>query len=257
MTAPFGPIRNAEGEVLDYACAGDLGLNDGPDDGGPGGGPLVVIGHGVTANKDRAWALTLASALEAAGVASLRFSFAGNGASEGDFRASTVTKEVTDLGAVLDAVVVVSARPLVYVGHSMGGAVGVLRAAEDVRIRALVSLAGMVDVAGFAQRKFGDLTPDRDLMWDKPECPLSQAFMDDCAQVGSVLHRAAEIWVPWLLVHGTADTVVPLGESKAIAHAAGPEAKLVELPGADHLFSGDDEARMAAAVVEWLRGLNL
>ena len=39
--------------------------------------------------------------LGAAGVASLRFSFSGNGDSEGDFQASTISKEVRDLGAVL------------------------------------------------------------------------------------------------------------------------------------------------------------
>ena len=40
---------------------------------------LVVIGHGVTGNKERPWALALSAALQAAGISSLRFSFAGNG----------------------------------------------------------------------------------------------------------------------------------------------------------------------------------
>lgn len=243
---PFGEIRNALGERLDYACEGGAGAE--------AAGRLVVIGHGVTANKDRAWATTLASALSAAGVASLRFSFSGNGESEGDFRQSTVTKEVADLGSVLDAVLSSGTRPICFVGHSMGGAVGVLRAAEDERIKLLVSLAGMVHTHDFAQRKFGELKPGQDLMWDKPECPLSTEFMEDMERIGTVLPRAPEVRVPWLLVHGTGDTVVPASEAREIAAAAPTPAQveLVEFEGGDHLFSGADEARMAAKVVAWL-----
>lgn len=240
---PFGEIRNHEGERLDYSCDGGAA---------PGEGLLVVIGHGVTANKDRAWALTLAQTLEAAGIASLRFSFSGNGESEGDFRQSTVSKEVQDLGAVLDAV---GERRICFVGHSMGGAVGVLRAAADPRIDLLVSLAGMIETHGFAQRKFGELTPDQDVMWDKPECPLSTTFMEDMQAIGSTLPSVAKVTVPWLLVHGTEDTVVPVQEAQAAAAAApDPEqVELVEFEGADHLFSGADEARMALAVTAWLQ----
>ena len=71
---------------------------------------------------------------------------------------SCITKEVEDLGSVLD---VLGRQPITYMGHSMGAAVGVLRAAMDPRIGALVSLAGMVDTAGFASREFGDQIPDQ------------------------------------------------------------------------------------------------
>ena len=40
-------IRNAHGEALDFAFT-------------TGSTPLCVIGHGVTGNKDRPWAITLA-----------------------------------------------------------------------------------------------------------------------------------------------------------------------------------------------------
>lgn len=246
-THPFGAIKNAADETLDYTAE---------DAGDKTAGPLVVIGHGVTANKDRPWALTLAGALNAAGFATVRFSFSGNGESEGDFRDSTVSKEVSDLTAVLDAV---EARgPLVYVGHSMGGAVGLIAAAQDARIKALVSLAGMVDCADFNRRKFADLTPGQDVMWGKTECPVSQAFVDDMNQIGTLLPRAIEVRVPWLLVHGTEDTVVPFAESLAIVEAAtNAPTELVELGGADHLFSGPDEPVMAQAVVAWLKRLDL
>jgi hypothetical protein len=235
MDAAF---HNALGERLDHEpCPGDADADD-----------LVVIGHGVTADRDRPWLVALSGALSAAGVPSLRISFSGNGASDGRFEDSTVTKEVADLGAVLDRL---EGRRVTYVGHSMGAAVGVLRAASDARIRALVSLAGMVRTREFARRKFGDLEPGRDVMWDKPGCPLSRAFVDDLTAIDTVLREAAEVRVPWLLVHGTKDTVVPARDSRDASAAAGGRPELVELDGADHVFTGDATRAMTDAVVAW------
>ena len=42
---------------------------------------LLIIGHGVTGNKDRPFVVSLAEAVEEEGLSVLRFSFAGNGGS--------------------------------------------------------------------------------------------------------------------------------------------------------------------------------
>ena len=86
-------IRNAQGERLDYAF--HAAKSHSPF--------TVVIGHGVTANMDRPFVSVLAASLAKAGIPALRFSFSGNGDSQGDFREATITKEVADLGVVLDA----------------------------------------------------------------------------------------------------------------------------------------------------------
>lgn len=118
---------------------------------------MVVIGHGVTSHWDRPWQTELSAALSHAGIASVLVSFAGNGASEGRFEDVTPTKEVADLGSVLDALQAWGVTRLMYAGHSMGGAVGAIRAAADDRIELLVSLAGMFHVHTFMQRTFGHL----------------------------------------------------------------------------------------------------
>lgn len=232
-------IENEQGERLDLTY----------QPGAAGDKALVVIGHGVTANKDRAFLVTLADALAAAGIASVRVSFSGNGDSGGRFEEATVTKEVADLGCVLDAF---PDRRIVYAGHSMGGAVGVIAAARDARITRLVSLAGMVHTLEFATRKFGELIPDHAFMWEKEDCPLSQDFMDDMAAIGSVLPQAAQVRVPWLLVHGDADTVVPIEDSRDALAATEAPAELMVLEGADHVFSDGADRAMAKAVVGWL-----
>ena len=254
----FGEIHNVHGERLDYTFTASSVSETAETAELLPGGRLVVIGHGVTANKDRPFLAALAEALGAVGIPSLRVSFSGNGGSDGRFVDSNITKEVEELGVVLQAVV--DARDdarILYVGHSMGGAVGVLRAAADSRIRALVSLAGMVHTRDFAERKFGDLRPGRDCMWDKPECPLSQAFVDDLTSIDSVVETGAAIHVPWLLVHGLADEVVSPHDSRDIRAAAGGRPHHVELPGVDHVFTGPGTEAMTAAVVPWIAAVEL
>jgi len=232
-------VRNRHGERLDTT------FHPGRD----GDRRVVAIGHGVSSHKDRPWLAALSEALAAAGIASVRFSFAGNGESQGRFEDATISKEVEDLGAVVDAF---ADRQVIYAGHSMGAAVGVLRAASDPRIAGLVSLAGMVHVAAFMARVFGHLTPGVDCMLGKPQCPLTETFLADARAVGDVLAAAARIRVPWLLVHGDADELVPLQDALDAQAAAGARPSLAVLEGADHRFAG--HARAAAdAVVRWLR----
>lgn len=236
----FGKIKNKYDEQLDYA------FHEGERE----SKNIVVLGHGVTGNKDRPFILALAEGLAAVGIPAFRFSFSGNGASEGKFTDSTISKEVDDLGAVLNAL---NGYSVCYVGHSMGGAVGVLRASKDGRIQLLVSLAGMVHTKAFAQREFGDVTPDAGFMWDEPDCPLSQAYMDDLTQINSVVDRSPQIAVPWLLVHGDEDDVVPIQDSHDILVKAGDQAQLITLEGANHVFSDEFTPPMVEKVVEWIK----
>jgi len=233
-------IRNVDGEKIDYTFhAGDEGENF-----------IVVLGHGVTGNKDRPFVVALAEALSGDGIPTLRLSFSGNGDSEGRFEDSTISKEVEDLCCVIDALD--EDWNIIYVGHSMGGAVGVLRASKDNRIQALVSLAGMVHTESFAQTEFGDVTPDSGCMWDEPSCPLSSAYMDDMKMIGSVVTRAPSIEVPWLLVHGTEDDVVPLQDSLDIYERANDPKELIQIDGCDHVFSEHTD-QMIKIVSGWVR----
>ena len=61
----FGEIKNGHGERLDYAFhEGERGAKN-----------IVVLGHGVTGNKDRPFIVALAEGLAAVGIPALRFSF--------------------------------------------------------------------------------------------------------------------------------------------------------------------------------------
>ncbi len=235
----LGEIKNKHGEILDYTFHASNVDSD----------LVVVLGHGVTGNKDRPFLVSLAEDLAQSGVNALRFSFSGNGASGGRFADSTISKEVDDLGSILDNL---ANHRIGYVGHSMGAAVGVLRAAADPRVTFLVSLAGMVNTQAFADREFGSVKPGEGFMWDDTNCPLSQDYMDDLAKIGSVAPFAAQINVPWLLVHGSADDVVPITDSREMFTAANSPKQLVEIPGANHVFAPPNTQEMIDPVKAWI-----
>ena len=66
-------IKNSQGETLEYTFhAGQENARN-----------LLIVGHGVTGNKDRPFVVALAEAVSAEGLPVLRFSFSGNGGSEG------------------------------------------------------------------------------------------------------------------------------------------------------------------------------
>lgn len=269
---PFTELKNRRGERLEFVfhdgspAAADVGgSNAAGAKSGSSGRAVVMLAHGVTSNMDRPYLVELGDALARAGISALRFSFAGNGRSEGRFEESTLTKEIDDAATVVDALQTAGFTRIAFAGHSMGGAVGLLLAARDERVRALVSLAGMFHVARFFERHFSGLKFGEPML-GKAGCPWNRALAEDAARIGSLSAAARRIRVPWLLVHGGADEMVPLDDPKD-AHDAfivgcadlpveeGAKLlrkwKLVELAGADHRFT-DAIPRMVAAAVPWL-----
>ena len=237
-------IRNNSGEKIDYS------FHDSESE------TVVIIGHGVTGNKDRPLVVALGEGLAASGISVLRFSFSGNGDSEGRFIDSTITKELSDLNVVIDAVEAEGKR-VIYAGHSMGGAVGVSVAAVDKRIEALISLSGMVNTKKFAETEFGEVIPDEGNMWDDEDCPLSQVFMDDLRGIDTLVEKGNQIDVPWLLVHGTADDVVLIDDTHDIFERAGHGKEKLIIEGSDHVFSDSEHMKaMVDGVLSWIQEMN-
>ncbi|GAB5560790.1 MAG: alpha/beta hydrolase [Synoicihabitans sp.] len=235
-------LINFDGERLDFVFHA----------GAPNSRKIIVLGHGVTGHKDRPFLVEIAEGLAARGFNVVRCSWSGNGESEGEFSASNITKEVRDLDAIIGTLKTAGYR-IAYAGHSMGGAVGVRRAAHDQRIEWLISLAGIVHTWSFAQSAFGHLTPGEGLMFDKPGLVLPQAYMDDLQAIGSLIDEVDQIKVPWLLIHGTNDPVVPQQDSRdAYARATGDKT-YVELPGIDHLFAPNAIPKVVDTVADWCR----
>jgi pimeloyl-ACP methyl ester carboxylesterase len=89
-------------------------------------------------------------------------------------------------------------------------------------------------------------------MWGDPAFPLSDSFVKDMHEIKSILPRATGINIPWLLLHGTKDDVVPPIESQSLITNFRSTRDLVKIEGADHSFSGEYTNQLIEAVVEWL-----
>ena len=211
---------------------------------------LVILGHGLTGNKDRPLLVALAEGLSARGWPCMRISFSGNGQSEGRFEDATITKEIGDLKAVLG--VVPDYVRVAYAGHSMGSAVGVLTAARDLRIRALVSLAGMTRTAEFVGARVRLAHVRRGLHVGRAGAPALRDLRDrhenhrqhpagsgrrSPSRGCSFMARRTN-WCPW-----------PDGRD---AHAAAVCPKQwLEIEGGDHSFGEQDYPRVIEAMDAW------
>ncbi len=231
-------IRNSHGERL------DITLHPGNRD-----GVLVILGHGLTGNKDRPLLCSLARALADHGYPAMRLSWSGNGGSGGKFSESNITKEIGDLTAVIDQCG--TGKKIIYIGHSMGAAVGALTAARDDRIRMLVSLAGMVHTKAFCEREFHGVTPDDGAMWEDNDFPLASAFVRDMHNIGSILDAAREVKVPWLLQHGLGDDIILPEDSRDLHSVIRGKKKLIEIPGANHSFEHHHQ-QVCQETITWL-----
>ena len=101
--------------------------------------PLIVLLHGFVGSKVGEHRLFVKAAryFTEIGYAVFRFDFSGCGESDGDYADVTVTKQLSEVQAVLDYVSKlpeVDANNIILIGHSLGGAVASLTAAKDRRI---------------------------------------------------------------------------------------------------------------------------
>jgi len=207
--------------------------------------------------KDWGFLPYVAERLARAGLAVVSFNFSGAGVGEASdtfdeperFGHNTYTKELHDLDVVLEAVTsgAFDFRPSAYglFGHSAGGGIAVLRAAQDERVRALVTWAA---VARFG-RLIAPLTDELrrtgtarvSSQRSGRELPLYRDMLDDLAAHGAgpldVVRAAGAVRAPWLIVHGTADQTVPWGDGRDL-HRAAPvgERELFLVDGAGHGF---------------------
>jgi pimeloyl-ACP methyl ester carboxylesterase len=216
-------IRNQKGESIDQSFHPGVRAE-----------ALVVLGHGVTGNKDDDFLCMLAEELSARGWPCLRFTFSGHGASGGRADEATLSKEVSDLQDLLDTVP--DDVGVVYIGYELGAAVGVLAAARDMRIRALVSVAGVTDTVGFLKRC----------------CQVSPVLGEDLEFIGDTLSAAATVTQPWLLIHGEEDQVVPSRDGREAFEAAAGEKKWHLIPKAGHRYDEDVRQEIVDVMDEWL-----
>jgi len=212
--------------------------------------PCVVLLHGGfwRTGWDRTLMTPLAIDLARRGIAAWNVEYRRVGQAGGGWPGTfeDVAASIDHLAGVTD----IDAGRVVTCGHSAGGQLALWLAARHrlpagapggaprLRPSAAVSLAGVCDL----ERGWSDdlgRGAVAGLLGTPRDAPERYGVASPAA--------LAPLGVPQLLVHGTADNVVPMAQSRDYA-ALDPDAELVALDGADH-FDVVDVSHEAWAVV--------
>jgi pimeloyl-ACP methyl ester carboxylesterase len=222
-------------------------------------GSTIVMAHGLLGFKDWAFFPWLSQFFAEAGFPTVRFNFSGSGMGpqiDGPFenldafQNDTISKQVEDLHSVVAAVTQgklepdLPAQPRVILwGHSRGGAVCLLSAANSPQIQAVATWSTIARVNRYlfevkqTWRKQGFLGMESSRTGQLLKSSIG--FLEDVEEWGkqgdvpTFLHHFK---VPVLLLHGADDTSVLPDESESLA-AVYPRAQLAILAGANHKFN--------------------
>jgi hypothetical protein len=218
--------------------------------------PVAILLHGLS--TDSRWCDDIAWCLAEAGIASVRFDFAGSGYSTGTQEAMTVTSQVSDTIAILDYVKSLDFADtdnIFLVGKSMGGVDAVL--ATDHRSQDIKALClwypgfGVGDAVSHGLLLGQTFDPD-----DLPETLtavgytygrnfLREVAALDCADVCS------RITQPVYILHGDQDYIAPISYSFQLSTVF-PDCTLELIPGGGHGFWGEQERHALESMRDFL-----
>ena len=181
---------------------------------GDGDAPVVLVASGNAGH--RGYRAPLAQALHDTGLGVLLFDYRGYGGNPGSPSQNGLALDVRAARAFLLEDAGVPPERLFYFGESLGAAV-VTELATEHPPAGLLLRSPFVDLASVAAVHYPFL-PARALLRDR--FPVAEAL--------------ARVEAPVTVVHGTADTIVPPEQSRAVAEAAPRLHQLVAVAGADH-----------------------
>lgn len=200
--------------------------------------PVVLYAHGFNGFKDWGGGDLIADELAEAGFAVVAFNFSHNGTTPQQpedfvdleaFGNNNYTKQLADLKLVTDWIcdkddpnkLVFDTANISLIGHSMGGGISILFAAEDSRIKKLVTWAAISEcktpwggwpagkleewqqegVQFYTNTRTGQLLP---LYYQ-----LYLDYINNCERL-SIENAIKRLSIPVLICHGTNDISVPV-----------------------------------------------
>jgi len=233
----------------------------------PNAKSVVVLSHGFGSCKERKNYKEFETELNAMGIGTVRYDYYGHGKLYCDnSKKSTylVTKDVTlskmvaSLRAVVSYVKGRGDYSIGLMGNSFGGLLSLIVASQDSSIKALALKSPVVEPISFWRNRLGD-KGIKD--WEKKgimhwgcvgeDFDLEFGFWKDL-QGYDTLALAKQIRCPVLIVHGGADTIVPIKQSQALANILGVQVHIVA--GADHDYGTTKQHNeMKSAIEKFLK----
>ena len=224
--------------------------------------PLVIYAHGFNGFKDWARFDLIAEQFAVRGFCFLKFNFSHNGTSPEApeefvnleaYGHNNYTKELFDLQTVIDWALsennpharAIDKDKVFLIGHSRGGGVVLLKAAEEKRIKAVTTWASVAE----CKTPWGSWPPERMAQWrqtgvehytnsrTKQQMPLYYQLYEDYQQNKErldIMKAIRQIEIPILICHGTQDEAVAVEKAYQL-NAAAKKGELF-IAESDHVF---------------------
>ena len=215
----------------------------------------TVLVHGGGVTRDEGGFYTrLAAGLAEAGISSLRFDIRGHGESEGRQEDLTISGILNDIRSAIETIgSEAGSRRANLIGASFGGGISAYYAARyPEQINRLVLINPLLNY----KKRFVDEKPywhnehigheageelsAQGFIPHSPTLKLGRPLLNEVFYIQPHL-ALGQIKAPVLVVHGTADTFVPIESSRNAINTFAGEARLVEIEGAQHGIAVDED----------------
>lgn len=224
---------------------------------------LAIICPGYLDTKDYGHLVGLANDLTEKGYTVVRFDPLGTWESEGYVSDYSVTQYLKDIGSVLEYILHEGDYKYVLLGgHSLGGMVSILYAAQDPRISAALAIMSPYSLVE-------KMSQDRLDKWEKEgfrtslrDMPGTTEKIEFCvpfthpidAKQYNVLDVVQNLHVPLVLIAGAVDDVVQTKEVQAIFSKANEPKKMVIIDGIGHDYrhNQDEIKKVNGKILELL-----
>lgn len=216
--------------------------------------PIILFVHGFKGFKDWGAHNLVARYFASNGYRYIKFNLSHSGVPVDDlkdvtdmdaFANNTVSKELFDLNAVLDFIEKAYGKDtkVNLIGHSRGGGLSIIEAANDLRINKLITWSAIGDFASLWKK-------EQETEWKKngkifvtnartkEQMPLNVSLLEDLEENAAaldILDAAKRVNIPWLIIHGDDDVNVPFETAQTLAEA-NPNSRLVKIEGANHVY---------------------
>jgi pimeloyl-ACP methyl ester carboxylesterase len=220
--------------------------------------PLIIFCHGFKGFKDWGHFNWVADSAAQQGLAFLKFNFSHNGINPNNltelsdleaFAENNYSIELFDLGKVIDyavenaSVFNINPKDIYLVGHSRGGGIALLKAAEDKKVKKLALWASLSEFDSFFRPATIEEWQKNGVVYAEnkrtgQQLPLNKQFYDDYLKNKSMLDvrkSAKMLEIPLLIIHGDQDESVNISHAEFLYNLV-QHSIYIKVEGGNHTF---------------------
>jgi pimeloyl-ACP methyl ester carboxylesterase len=221
--------------------------------------PLVIFAHGFKGFKDWGHFNLVAKTFAQAECVFVKFNFSYNGTTHKNpilfddleaFGNNNYIIELNDLELVinwalsnLSLIEEIDKANVTLIGHSRGGGIAILKAAEDKRVTKLITWAAVSDFINRNKQNTLNSWKERGVvhtfnMRTNQQMPLYYQFYETIQNNKerlNIVNAAKKLTIPFLIIHGTNDEAVSFKDAEEL-HAAYNKSNILKLEDAGHTF---------------------